>query len=96
MHDVVLDLRHDHFLDSLDTAIDQISQQGGLRWFYRRGPVTLPHELRDDQEPDSDDIGELRQDMEIVVWGTPLPPHLVARERRNRIRRYVGKRFKPY
>ena len=96
-HDVDLDLRPDHFLQSLDAAIADLQHQGHLRWFYRRAGVTLPHETDDDDAPDSDDLGELRQEMEIAVYSRPLPPHLVARERRGRVRRHLGKdRYKPY
>lgn len=98
-HDIALNLNPNHFLASLDAAILFIRQQGGLQWLNRRGSVTLPHERTDNQPVDTDSIGELRQDMEIGVWGRAAPPIHVARERSNLVRRNLGKhryRYRPY
>lgn len=96
-HDVDLDLNPAGFLTSLDQAITDLRNQGHLTWFYRRAGVTFPHETSDDEILDTDEVGDLRQNMEIAVWSRPTPPHLVARERSGRMRRALGRyRYKPY
>ena len=93
-HHVDLDLDPANFYQSLGQAILDLRAHGQLGWVQRVTGVTLPHEYGDEQHGE-DELGELRQNMEIAVWCRPWPEHHVARERRMRIR--LGRyRYEPY